>query len=145
MALLGAAATVRGARWGLVTGGGLMVLSAIAVVSNRFGQVALSATGAAIVVVAAVLPARWVRLAAHMIAAQACINAVVDIRVLFRPSLYVDGKVVRDSDAHAMAATTFGTDANWAVWLWAGIWLAWSLALLFVTFVVIRRRERLEL
>ncbi len=144
VALLGASATVRGARAALATGGVLMLLSVL-VVSNQFGQAALGMTGAATVVVAAALPARWVRLAAHMLAAQACINAVVDIRVLFRPTLYVDGKAVRDSDAHAMALSSFGTDANWAVWLWAAIWLAWSLALLFAVFVVVKRREQLSI
>jgi hypothetical protein len=144
VALLAASGSVRGARRALAIGAALMVASAILVVSNQFGQVALGATGAAIAVAAVALPARWVRVGAHAIAAQACINAVVDIRVLFRPSLYVDGRLVRDSDAHAMAGATFGTDADWAVWSWAGIWLAWSLALLFATFVVVKRRERAE-
>ena len=142
VALLGASRTVRGARWALAVGAALMAASAMLVVSNRFGQVALGVTGAAIAVAAVTLPARWLRVGAHVIAAQACINAVVDIRVLFRPTLYVDGKAVRDSDAHAMAAATFGTEANWAVWSWAALWLAWSFALLFATFVVVRRRER---
>lgn len=144
VALLAASRSVQGARRGLAVGGALMLASAILVVSNRFGQVALGATGAGIVVVAFAVPARWVQVAAHGIAAQACINAVVDIRVLYRPSLYVDGVVVRDSDAHAMASATFGTEADWAVWFWASAWLAWSFALLFATFVVVRQRERAE-
>lgn len=142
VALLAASRTVRGARLALSVGGALMAGSAVLVVANRFGQVALGTTGAAVLVMAWTLPARWTRVVAHVVAAQACINAMVDIRVLFRPTLYVDGKVVRQSDAHAMAGATFGTDANWAVWLWAALWLAWSLALLFVTFRVVRRRER---
>jgi hypothetical protein len=59
--------------------------------------------------------------------------------VLFRPNLVVDGQVVSDSDAHAMAKATLGTDAAWAVWLWAALWLAWSLLLLFVVFRRLRR------
>lgn len=140
-ALLAASRTVAGARRALAAGGALMLASAILVVANRFGQVALGATGLAIVGAAILVPARWTRVLAHVVAAQACINAVVDIRVLYRPTLYINGQVVRDSDAHVMAQASLGTDAPWAVWLWASLWLAWSLALLFATFVVIRRRE----
>jgi hypothetical protein len=141
VALLAASRTVRGARWALATGGVLLLGSTILLVANRFGQVALTVTGAAVVLGAFVLPARWTQIAAHVLAAQACINAVVDIRVLFRPTLYIDGKAVRDSDAHAMAISTFGTDANWAVWLWAAIWIVWSLGLLAWVFRVVHRRD----
>jgi hypothetical protein len=81
----------------------------------------------------AATPGRLVFFVAQLVGAQACVNAVLDIRVLFRPSLVVDGSVVRMSDAHAMARNTVGTDDTWAVWLWAGVWLAWSLALFFFT------------
>ncbi|HUQ01524.1 MAG TPA: M50 family metallopeptidase [Kofleriaceae bacterium] len=141
VALLAASRTVRGARWALATAGVLLLSSTILLVANRFGQVALSLTGALVVLGAVALPARWTQIAAHVLAAQACINAVVDIRVLYRPMLYINGKAVRDSDAHAMAQATFGTDANWAVWLWASIWIAWSLALLGWVFTVVRRRD----
>jgi hypothetical protein len=141
VAILAASRTVRGARWALAAGGFLLLISTILVVANRFGQVALSITGAAIVLAAFTLPARWTQIAAHVLAAQACINAVVDIRVLYRPTLYIDGKAVRDSDAHAMALSTFGTNADWAVWLWASIWIAWSLLLLFWVFRVIAKRD----
>jgi hypothetical protein len=141
VALLAASRTVRGARWALATGGVLLLSSTILVVANQFGQVALTTTGAVVVLGAFALPDRWTQIASHVLAAQACINAVVDIRVLYRPTLYINGKAVRDSDAHAMASATFGTDANWAVWLWASIWIAWSLALLFWVFRVIHRRD----
>jgi hypothetical protein len=141
VAILAASRTVRGARWALATGGMLLLVSTILVVANQFGQIALSITGAALVLAAFTLPARWTQIAAHVLAAQACINAVVDIRVLYRPTLYINGKAVRDSDAHAMALSTFGTNANWAVWLWASIWIAWSLALLFWVFRVIAKRD----
>jgi hypothetical protein len=140
-ALLAASATVRGARVALGVGAALMLASALLVVSNDFGQVALALTGVGVLAAAIVLPAGWAQIAAHVVAAQAVINAVVDIRVLYRPTLYINGEPVRDSDAHAMAKATIGTDAHWAVWLWASLWLAWSLALLFATFRVIGRRD----
>src|SRR5690606_28410193 len=65
-------------------------------------------------------------------AAQACVNALLDIRVLLRPSQVVGGKVAAMSDAGNMALHTFGTTEAWAVWTWAIIWLAWSLGVLFV-------------
>jgi len=141
VALLAASRSVRGARRALAAGGFLLLGSAVLVVANRFGQVALGVTGAMIVLGAFALPDRWTQIAAHVLAAQACINAVVDIRVLYRPTLFIDGKAVRNSDAHAMALSTFGTDAHWAVWLWASVWLAWSLALLAWLFWVVRRRD----
>ena len=138
--ILSASRTARGARATLAMLGLLLALSTAAVVSNEFGQIAIASTGAVALLVAAALPGRAVVLAAHVVAAQACINAVVDIRVLFRPTLVVDGKAVRDSDAHAMANASFGTSDDWAVWLWAAIWLAWSLALLFAVFRIVKRR-----
>jgi Peptidase M50B-like len=124
---------VRGARRSLLGLGFALVSTAAFAIDNRFGMVTIGATGASILAVAAMPRPRWHLALAYVIAAQACIGAVVDIRVLFRPNLVVDGAVVRDSDAHAMAYVTFGSDANWAVWTWAGLWLAWSLLLLFVT------------
>lgn len=121
----------RGARRALVALGVLLAVTAVASIDNRFGQVALGATGAGLLVLAAIPGPRLHLALAHLIGAQACIGALVDIRVLYRPNLVVDGKVVRDSDAHSMALASFGTDADWAVWLWASIWLAWSLAILF--------------
>ncbi|MEZ4400470.1 MAG: M50 family metallopeptidase [Kofleriaceae bacterium] len=115
--------------------------TALGSLDNRFGQVAIGATAAA-VAAAAITP--WPRLhlgLAHLIAAQACIGAIVDVRVLFEADLVVDGKPVRASDAHAMALATVGTDARWAVILWASLWLAWSVAILFVLFRRLRRRE----
>jgi hypothetical protein len=49
-----------------------------------------------------------------------------------RPSQVVGGKIAGASDAHNMAAATFGTTATWAVWTWAIVWLLWSLAVLYV-------------
>lgn len=132
----------RGARRALLAMGALLGVTAVLSIANRFGQVALGTTGVALVVLALVPRPRLHVVLAHFVAAQACIGAVVDIRVLYRPSLVVDGKIVRDSDAHAMALSSFGTDADWAVWLWASLWLAWSLAILF--FALWRVRVRLH-
>lgn len=137
--LMVAARTPRGARRALVGLGAALAITALASIDNEFGQVAIGATGAAVIGVALVPRPRVHLAAAHLLAAQACVGAVVDIRVLFRPNLVVDGQVVRDSDAHAMAVATFGTDASWAVWTWAAIWIAWSLALLFVVLAWVRR------
>ena len=117
----------------------VLSVSAALMIANRFGQIAMTSIAVPIAAMAALAPARWVVGVAQLLAAQACVGAVVDIRVLFRPNLVVDGQVVRDSDAHAMAVATFGTDASWAVWTWAAIWIAWSLALLFVVLAWVRR------
>lgn len=129
--------TGRAARRALLVLAGLLVLTTILVVApapngDRFGQWATPAIGAGIAMCAVLLPDRWRVLGAHFIAAQSCVNALLDIRVLLRPSQVVDGKVAGMSDAHNMALSTFGTTATWAVWTWAIIWLAWSLAVLFI-------------
>jgi Peptidase M50B-like len=141
VALLVAGQTVRGARWALAAMGALLLACVLLVVANQFGQVSLAATGAVVVAVAVLVPGRWAVLGAHFVAAQACVNAVLDIRVLFRPVMVVDGHVAGGSDASRMALATFGTDASWAIWLWASLWLAWSLALLFVALRWVRSRR----
>lgn len=133
--LLVASPTARAARPALLALGGLLIGSAFTVVAldpaDAFGPWAIGAIGGVVAIAAVVLPARWRLATAHFIAAQACVNALLDIRVLLRPSQVVDGQLAGRSDAHNMALATFGTTANWAVWLWAGLWLAWSLAVLY--------------
>jgi hypothetical protein len=116
---------------------GLLVGTTILVIApspsgDPFGQWATPAMGAGIALCGLIVPDRWRVLVAHFIAVQACVNALLDIRVLLRPSQVVDGKSAGMSDAHNMALNTFGTTATWAVWTWAIIWLVWSLAVLFV-------------
>lgn len=99
---------------------------------HSFGPWAIAAIGGAIAAVAIAVPARWRIVVAHFFAAQLCVNAILDIRVLLRPSQVVGGKIAGASDAHNMAAATFGTTATWAVWTWAIVWLLWSLVVLYV-------------
>jgi hypothetical protein len=113
----------------------LLVGTALTVIGtpdgDSFGPWVVGAIGAACAVAALATPARWRLAIAHFIAAQSCVNALLDIRVLLRPSQVVGGRVAGASDAHNMAAATFGTTATWAVWLWAIVWLLWSLVVLY--------------
>ncbi len=127
----------RRARYAMLVLAALLVASAFLVVEptadeGTFGQWAICTMGGVVAASAIVLPARWRVLVAHFIAAQSCVNALLDIRVLLRPQQVVNGVAVRMSDAHNMADMTFGTHATWAVWTWAIVWLLWSLAVLFV-------------
>lgn len=124
--------TARAARRALLVLAVLLLASSITVVGDEFGGWATAGIGAAIAVCAIVLPARWRLIVAHFIAAQSCVNALLDIRVLLRPSQVVNGVIAGRSDAHNMALATFGTTADWAVWTWAITWLVWSLVVLFV-------------
>lgn len=126
----------RMARWALLLFAALLVGSALTVIDmpdgDPFGPWAVGAIGAACAAAALAVPARWRLAIAHFIAAQSCVNSILDIRVLFRPSQVVGGQITGASDAHNMAAATFGTTAPWAVWTWAIVWLVWSLGVLYI-------------
>jgi hypothetical protein len=128
--------TARLARWALLVLAALLIVTSATVIGipdgDTFGPWAVGAIGVACAAAALVVPARWRLAIAHFIAAQSCVNSILDIRVLLRPSQVVGGKVAGASDAHNMAAATFGTTATWAVWLWAIVWLLWSLGVLYV-------------
>ena len=127
--------TAERARIVLAVLGLLLVVSSftvIAVDEDAFGPWAIGVMGAAFIVASFAVPDRARRALAHFVAAQACINALLDIRVLLRPSQIVGGSTTASSDASNMALSTFGTTADWAVWTWAAIWLAWSLLVFYL-------------
>ncbi len=135
-ALLVVTPTARTARIAMLVLAVLLGSSALTVVAapdgDTFGRWAIGASGAAFAVAAVALPGRWRVAVAHFVAAQACVNALLDIRVLLRPAQVVNGVVTGASDAHTMAAATFGTTEAWAVYLWASVWLVWSLGVLYI-------------
>jgi Peptidase M50B-like len=128
--------SVRWARWALIALSILLIGTALTVIDtpdgDSFGPWAIGAIGVACLAAALVVPGRLRLAIAHFVAAQSCVDALLDIRVLLRPAQVVGGKVAGASDAHNMAAATFGTTATWAVWSWAIVWLLWSLAVLYV-------------
>ena len=125
-----------GARSIIATLGAALVVSGLLWISNDFGRAVAFIGGASCLAISLVPSQRLALLAVNFIAAQACINAVLDIRVLFRADMVINGKVTGASDAHNMAATTFGNH-----WLWAGIWLAWSCLCFFVALRIILIRH----
>jgi len=141
VALLWLGQAERTARHALAIVGLMLGITTTLFVANHFGQIALGTTALVIVAAGLFLPGRLASLLCNFIAAQACIGALVDIRVLYRPFLVVDG-LERGSDAHQMAAATFGSSEPWAIWFWATAWLVWSLALLFVALRLARRHAR---
>jgi hypothetical protein len=138
----------RAARVAMLVLAGLLGVTALLVIDapkgDRFGQLATAAIGAASAAAAIALPARWRVAVAHFVAAQLCVNALLDIRVLMRPAQVVDGAATGVSDAHSMAGSTFGTYDTWAVWFWAIVWLGWSLVVLYVALRMSGRRALAE-
>lgn len=129
----------RGARSVLFVLGFAMGVTAIVWLSNPFG-VAAALVGAVVCFAGAAFASEGVAVfGVNFIAAQACINAVLDIRVLFRANLVVNGEAIRASDAHNMARASFGTPTMWAI-----VWLVWSLALFFVALRVLYLRQQRE-
>jgi len=129
----------RGARSILGSLAALLALSALLWVVGTFAVVSVVVAAAALALLAAFGSERVAVFALNFIAAQACVNALLDIRVLFRSDLVVGGEIVQ-SDAHTMAALSFGSPGLWAV-----IWLTWSLLLFFAALRVVHVRERSRL
>lgn len=125
----------RGTRGALLGLGIALALSAALFVRNGFGVAAVLVGATACFVAAALAGARAISLIVSFIAAQLCINAVLDIRVLYRANLVVNGEVMGASDAHNMARATFGTP-----WMWASIWLLWSFVLFYLALRVMYLR-----
>ena len=144
--LLVATPTARAARWALIVLAVLMLVTVVFAIvptpeEGRFGQWAIAAIAVALAVCGIALPPRWRVFVAHFIAAQSCINALLDIRVLLRPMQAVNGLLTGNSDATAMADNTCGTREPWAVWFWAIVWLVWSLGVLFIALRVSGSQE----
>ncbi|HKE17120.1 MAG TPA: M50 family metallopeptidase [Kofleriaceae bacterium] len=141
-ALLGGAMLVLGqsgrrARGILVGFAVALALSLVFWVRNDFGMSAVAIGALMCAAMARFAPEGAALLLVNFVAAQACINAVLDIRVLFRPTLVINGEVVRVSDAHNMAAASFGSH-----WLWAGVWLVFSFVCLFAALRITHLRGR---
>lgn len=121
------ARTERGARWSLAGIGAAMVVTALLAVRNGFGMAAVGGEAAILLAIARWGGPRTAGFLVHFLAAQSCINALLDIRVLFGSSLLVDGQPRALSDADQVAHVIGGPPA-----LWATLWLVWSFALFFV-------------
>lgn len=141
--LLGAFLLVASQRWQrprtvLFSLGLALGLSLLLWVDNDFGQGAVAIGAIVMVLLARLLPAAGASFLATFLAAQACINAVLDVRVLFSPILVIHGEIVQVSDAHTMSVTAFGPP-----WMWAVLWLVWSFGCLYVALrlTFLRRRD----
>lgn len=128
----------RGARTVLSAIGGALAVSAVFWIANDFGFV-VTVGGSFVFLALGVLAGERIGYyVVNFVAAQSCINAVLDIRVLFRAKMVIDGEVVGSSDAHNMAEATFGN-----YWMWATVWLLFSFAVFYGALrVVYLRHER---
>ena len=127
----------RGARVAMAGLGAAMAISALIWVQNRFGLVVTWTGAGVLLALALVLSEKWASWALSFIAAQACINAVLDIRVLFRSQLVINGEAVGQSDAHRMAESSFASPT-----FWAAAWLLWSFIAFYVGLRIAHSQER---
>ena len=125
--------TARGARKILLALGAVMALSALLWVRNTFGIAATAAGGAILALAGWKAGEAAAGFLVNFLAAQSCINAVLDIRVLFGQTMYVNGQPHGQSDAHTVARMIGGP-----YWIWAASWLVWSFALFYVALVKVR-------
>ena len=103
-----------------------MAISLVLYVRNAFGFVVVASIGAAFVLIALKLSNDYARLVLNVIAAQCCINALLDIQVLFN----VTGR----SDAVAAQEQT-----GIPYWFWASLWLVASGAIFYLAWKRSRR------
>ncbi len=128
--------TERGARGVLFGVGVTMLLSAALFVRvSTFGIVATTIGGVALVMAGWLATAQVAAFLLNFLAAQSCINAVLDIRVLFGATMYVNGKPQAQSDAHTVAELLGGPP-----WLYAILWLVWSFGLFYLALRWMRLR-----
>jgi len=130
--------TERGARWVLAGIGAAMALVAVVGVRNVFGLVAVVTEGIALLALARWAGPRLAGFLVNFLAAQSCINAVLDIRVLFGATKLVDGVPHAVSDADQVAHVVGGPPA-----LWATFWLVWSFALFYAALRFVRATRQL--
>jgi hypothetical protein len=119
--------TDRGARFVLYALAAVMVASVLAGVRNTFGIVAITVEAATLLGIAVWGPARVCAFVVSFLAAQSCINAVLDIRILFGATFYVNGRPLASSDADTVARL-LGAPS----WVWATVWLVWSFVLFYL-------------
>jgi len=129
--------TRRGARSVLAAIGLMLVASAVLFVRGDFGVVATAIGALGFLLAAAFARESLASILVNFVAAQSCINALLDIRVLFRENLVVNGQAMQASDAHSMSEASFGPP-----WLWAGVWLVWSLVLFFAALRLVFLRQQ---
>jgi hypothetical protein len=119
--------TPRGAHGVLRVVAAIMLLTALVFVRNAFGVAAVVAGAVALAGLSLRASEHVSALVLNFLAAQSCINAVLDIRVLYGSTLVVNGMTTGKSDAHTMARVAGGPP-----WLWASVWLCWSFLLFFL-------------
>ena len=131
--------TERGTRWVLTLLGALMALSAAFAVRNAFGLAAVLGGATTLLLIARFASERIATFLLNFLAAQSCINAVLDIRILYGRNLFVDGQPRSQSDADTVAGIVGGPPA-----LWATLWLIWSFVLFFLALRWMRVSGRVQ-
>jgi hypothetical protein len=127
--------TPKGARITLASIGGAMAISGALWVPGSFGRDACLVGGGVLGAIALVGGDLVGTFVLNLFAAQSCINAVLDIRILFGGAMYVNGQPAQLSDADAVSRVAGGPPA-----LWAAVWLVWSFALFYAALRYLRLR-----
>jgi hypothetical protein len=127
--------TDRGGRRVLLAVAAAMTITVILAIRNGFGAAAVGASALALAAIAIWGGERLSAFMVSFLAAQSCINAVLDIRLLFGSVMVVNGRAHRQSDADTVARVIGGPP-----WMWAAMWLVWSFVLFYVALRLTRPR-----
>jgi Peptidase M50B-like len=126
--------TARRSRFVLLGLGLALAASAALWVRNPFGLAAVLVLALTFAALARFGGDGVVSFVLQFVAAQSCINAVLDIRVLFGSVMMVDGQPAGRSDADTMAQILGGPPLAWAF-----LWLLYSFALFYLALRFLRR------
>jgi hypothetical protein len=126
--------TARTSRIMLFLLGLFLATSAALWVRNPFGLAAVLGLGVVFVALSRLASDGVASFVLQFVAAQSCINAVLDIRVLFGSVMLVDGQPVGRSDADTISSLLGGPPI-----LWAMLWLCYSFALFYLALRWLRR------
>lgn len=133
--LLAGTASERRSRLALGVVAVAMIAIDVLFVRNLFGIVVIGAIGAILGLVAARAPAGVTSALLNLLAAQSCVNALLDIRSLFAigtATITGQGR----SDAAAMEELLLVP-----YWIWAGLWMLLSAAILAGSLWIVWKRE----
>jgi hypothetical protein len=131
--------TVLGPTIGCIVLGFAIVLSCILYVRNAFGVLVLCIEGICLLMSGWLLPAAWIDNLFAFLAANCSMNALLDIRNLYRSAQNYNGDNLMNTDAQSVAEY-WGNDYRF----WSTIWLIYAIVMTLIGLIFARDAKELS-